>query len=62
MYLVMASTLNFSPVLVRFDLMEDWSPNWHLSIAVGEGYQLGLSLDHASSRPPKMLTLSLRIP
>jgi len=25
-----------SPVLVRFDLMEDWSPNWHLSIAVGE--------------------------
>jgi hypothetical protein len=26
----------FSPVLVRFDLMEDWSPTWHLSIAVGE--------------------------
>src|ERR1039458_9338647 len=27
---------HFSPVLVRFDLMEDWSPNWHLSITLGE--------------------------
>jgi hypothetical protein len=26
----------FAPVLVRFDLMEDWPPTWHLSIAVGE--------------------------
>jgi len=26
--------------LVRFDLMEDWPPNWHLSITVGERSRL----------------------
>jgi|SRR5580658_7985439 hypothetical protein len=34
----------FSPVLIRFDLMEDWSSNWHLQIAVSDGSGL-LSFD-----------------
>lgn len=35
---------DFSPVLVGFDLMEDWSPNGHLATAVG-GLGGLLSLD-----------------
>lgn len=27
---------HFSPILVGLDLVEDWSPDWHLLIAVGE--------------------------
>ena len=35
---------DFSPVLVGFDLMENWSPNGHLATAVGNLGGL-LSLD-----------------
>jgi hypothetical protein len=51
---------HFAPVLVRFDFVENWAPNWHFPVTVGDR-SIGFSIDdslHALER--KLSAISLR--